>query len=192
MSKLCSNTLPEDLQLPHPATDPNATEAAWYVVHTCNHHEMRVERRLQERGLEVFLPRLTVVRRWRDRKKTLQIPLFPGYLFVHDALETNTTYYNILMSPGVVRLLGTNGKLQAVPPETMESIRLAVASDRPYYPYRYLLKGKWVRVVEGPLTGVVGIIREHKEQKRKVVVEVELFHRAMAVELEDEAVELWR
>jgi transcription antitermination factor NusG len=79
-----------------------------------------------------------------------------------------------------------------VPPETMESIRLAVASDRPYYPYRYLLKGKWVRVVEGPLTGVVGIIREHKEQKRKVVVEVELFHRAMAVELEDEAVELWR
>jgi len=148
-----------------------------------------VEERLRLKGLEVFLPRLTVVRRWRDRKKTLQIPLFPGYLFVHDVMET-PAYYDIIKLPGVVRILGNNRRLQAVPPETIESIKLTVASDRPHYPYRYLLKGKWVRVVEGPLAGVVGIIREHKEQKRKVVVKVELFRRALAVELENEAVEL--
>ena len=192
MPRLCSATLPKDLQISHPDTDPNAAKAAWYVVHTSNHHERRVERRLQERGLEVFLPRLTVVRRWRDRKKILQVPLFPGYLFVHDALETSSAYYDIIIAPGVVQILGNNGKLQAVSLETIESIRLATASDRPYYPYRYLLKGKRVRVVDGPLAGVIGIIRGRKEQKRKVVVEVELFHRAMAVELEDEAVELWR
>jgi transcription termination/antitermination protein NusG len=192
MPRFFSATLPEDPQISHPDRDPNAAKTAWYVVHTCSHHERRVERRLQERGLEVFLPSLTVVRRWRDRKKILQVPLFPGYLFVHDALETNSTYYDVIMAPGVVQILGNNGRLQSVPPETIESIRLVTASDRPYYPYRYLLKGKRVRVAEGPLAGVIGIIREHKEQKRKVVVEVELFHRAMAVELEDEAVELWR
>ncbi len=192
MSRPCPTRLSEDVQLPHPATDLYASEAAWYVVHTCSHHERRVEERLRERGLEVFLPRLTVVSRWRDRKKTIQVPLFPGYLFVYEALDTSSTFYDILMAPGVVRILGNNGRLQAMPPETIESIKLAVTSDRPYYPYRYLLKGKWVRVVEGPLNGVIGIIREHKEQKRKVVVEVEFFRRAMAVELEDEAVELWR
>jgi len=175
----------------HPGTEPQAAGAAWYVVHTCCHHEARVEERLQRQGLEVFLPRLTEVRRWRDRKKVLRLPLFPGYLFVHDVLDT-PTYYDIIKLPGVVRLIGNKGTLATVPPETMESIKLAVASDRPYYPYRYLLKGKWVRVVEGPLAGVVGIIREHKDQKRKVVVEVELFRRAMAVELADEAVELLR
>jgi transcription termination/antitermination protein NusG len=160
------------------------------VVHTCCHHESRVEERLRQKGLEVFLPRLTVVRRWRDRKKLLKLPLFPGYLFVRDVLET-PTYYDIIKLPGVVRLLGKNGRLESVPPATIESLKLTVASDRPYYPYRYLLKGKWVRVVEGPLAGVIGIIREHKDQKRKVVVEVELFRRAMAVELADEAVDLW-
>lgn len=173
------------------ATQDQPADAAWYVVHTCSHHENRVEARLMLQGLEVFLPRLTEVRRWRDRKKLLRRPLFPGYLFVHDVLET-PTYYNIIKLPGVVRVIGTNGRLATVPPETMESIKLAVASDRPYYPYRFLLKGKWVRVVEGPLAGVVGIIREHQDQKRKVVVEVELFRRAMAVELADEAVELVR
>jgi transcription termination/antitermination protein NusG len=174
---------------PHPDLHP--AQAAWYVVHTCCHHELRVEARLKQQGLEVFLPRLTEVRRWRDRKKVLRLPLFPGYLFVHEVLET-PTYYNIIKLPGVVRIIGNNGNLATVPQETIESIKLTVASDRPYYPYRYLLKGKWVRVVEGPLAGVVGIIREQKDQKRKVVVEVELFRRAMAVELADDAVELWR
>ena len=136
------------------------------------------------------MPRLTAVRQWRDRKKVVQLPLFPGYLFVHDVLDT-PTYYEIIKLPGVVRLLGHQGRLVAVPPETISSLKLTVASDRPYYPYRYLLKGKWVRVVEGPLAGVIGIIREYNDQKRKVVVEVELFRRAMAVELADDAVEVW-
>jgi transcriptional antiterminator NusG len=181
----------EEFQLPWPAIEVNTAEVAWYVIHTCCHHERQVEQRLRQKNLEVFLPRLTVVRQWQDRKKLLQVPLFPGYLFVHDVLET-PIYYDIIKLPGVVRILGSKGNLQPVPPETIDSIKLTVASDRPYYPYRYLLKGKWVRVVEGPLAGVIGIIREQKEKKRKMVIEVELFRRAMAVELEDEAVELWR
>ena len=168
-----------------------STEVPWYVIHTCCHHEVRVEERLRQLGVEVFLPRIMEVRQWRDRKKTLHIPLFPGYLFVHDALETSSRYYDILKLPGVVRILGEKGRLKPVPREIIDSIKLAVASDRPYFPCPNLLKGKWVRVVEGPLAGVIGIILEHKDKKRKMVIEVKLFHRSMAVELEDEAVELW-
>ncbi len=165
-------------------------EIPWYVIHTRCHHEVKVEERLRNRGLEVFLPRLTTVSRRRDRKKLLHVPLFPGYLFVQNILES-PTYYAILNLPGVVRILANNGRLQPVPTQTIKSIRLAVASDQPYYPHQYLQKGTRVRVMEGPLAGVIGIILESKEKKRKIVIEVELFRRAMAVELEDEAVEPW-
>ncbi len=164
-------------------------EIPWHVIHTCSRHEARVEEHLQSKGLEVFLPRFTTVSFWRDRKKLLNVPLFPGYLFVCDALEV-PIYHEIIKLRGVVRILGNSAGFQAVPRETIESIKLAVASERPYYPYRSLLKGKRVRVVEGPLAGVVGIIVERKDHKRKVVIEVELFSRALAVELEDEEVEL--
>ena len=164
---------------------------SWYVIHTHCHHEARVEARLRQKGLEVFLPRCIKVSRRRDRKKLLRVPLFPGYLFVQDLLET-LPYVDIIRLPGVVRVLANSGRLQPVPQETIESIRCALNSDRPYYPHRCLKKGERVRVAEGPLTGVVGLIVENKDQKRKVVIEVELFRRAMAVEIEDEAVEPWR
>ena len=90
----------------------------------------------------------------------------------------------------MVRVLANNTGLLPLPAETIESIKLAVAGSRPHYPYPYLQKGKRVRVLEGPLAGVIGIIVEAKKEKRKVVVEVEMFHRALAVELGDEAVEL--
>ena len=162
----------------------------WYVIHTRCHHEVRVEELLRQRGLEVFLPRFTQPSRRRDRKIILRLPLFPGYLFVQDVLET-TTYHGIIKLPGVVRILANGGGLQPVPQETIESIRLALAVDRPYYPHRYLEKGLRVRVAEGPLAGVVGMIVGVKEKKRKVVIEVDLFQRAVAVELENEAVEPW-
>lgn len=181
-------SLAKDLLTP---VDLGCPEAGWYVIHTCCHHEVRVEGRLQQIGMEVFLPRIKVVRRWRDRKKTLHIPLFPGYLFVHDALEISPHYYEILKVPGVVRVLGGKNGLTPVDRETIDSIKISVASDRPYYPWPKLLKGKRVRVVEGPLAGVTGIVLEHKDKKRKVIIEVELFQRSMAVELEDEVVEPW-
>ncbi|MEW6658099.1 MAG: transcription termination/antitermination NusG family protein [Thermodesulfobacteriota bacterium] len=162
----------------------------WYVIHTCCHHEARVEERLRKKGLEVFLPRFIQPSRRRDRKLLLFTPLFPGYLFVQDALEAST-YYDIIKLPGVVRILGGSGQLQPVPQETIESIRLIITGDRPYYPHRCLKKGERVRVAEGPLAGVVGRIVEAKEKQRKVVIEVELFRRAMAVELADEALEPW-
>jgi transcription antitermination factor NusG len=187
---MLSAELISPFQFTYPLTEVCPDETAWYVIHTWCHHESRVEKCLQQKNMEVFLPRITVVRRWQDRKKTLKVPLFPGYLFVHGALE-GPTYYDIIKLAGVVQILGNKGSLQTVPLETIESIKLTVTSDRPYYPHRPLIRGKWVRVMEGPLAGVIGIIREQKEKKRRMVVEVELFRRAVAVELEDEAVEPW-
>jgi transcription antitermination factor NusG len=165
-------------------------EPAWYVIHTRSRHEAKVEERLRQLGLEIFLPRVTALSRHRDRRVYLQVPLFSGYLFIHSDLAP-PVYQEIIKLPGVVRILGVRGRHQPVPRETVASLRVMVSSDRPYYPWPYLERGRRVRIMEGPLIGTEGIILERRAKKRRLVVAVELFQRAVAVELEDEAVEPW-
>lgn len=160
----------------------------WYVIHARNKHEAKVELALRQKGLEIFLPRITVRSRRQDRRVFLQVPLFPSYLFVRTVLDPDA-YYEIIKHPGVVRLLGINGCPGIVPPEKVESIKAIVASNRTYYPWAYLGQGRQVRIMEGPLSGTVGTILRRRGKKHRLVVAVELFQRSVAVELEDEAVE---
>src|SRR3989339_82640 len=162
----------------------------WYVIHTRSKHEAKVEFALRQRGLEIFLPRITVCSRRQDRRLFLQMPIFPGYLFVRTVLDPRA-YDEIIRHPGVVRLLGINGCPGIAPPEQVDSIQAIVASDRTYYPWDYLGPGRQVRIMEGPLSGTIGIILRPLGKKRRLVVSVELFQRSVAVELENEAVELY-
>jgi transcriptional antiterminator NusG len=162
---------------------------SWYAVYTQSRHEAQVETALQRKGLEVFLPRVAIASRRRDRKLILQLPLFPGYIFVRTLLSS-PEYHEILKAPGVVRLLG-NGSPFPVPEETIDSVKSIVDSDQPFYPWSYLKAGSLVRVMEGPLAGTVGVITAHKDKKRRLIVSVELFQRSVAVELDSEAVEQW-
>mgnify|MGYP001047069255 CR=1 FL=1 len=160
----------------------------WYVIHTASRHEFRVEARLRQKGFEAFLPTLVVPSRRQDRRLLLTVPLFPGYLFVRTELIP-TNFYEIVQVPGIARILGFRGRFEPVPEEVITSIRLALASPRFYGPTHYLKRGRRVRIVEGPLAGAVGIVKEHKAQKRRLVINIELFRRALQVELADEAVE---
>lgn len=162
---------------------------SWYVIQTQGRHEDRVETALARKGLETFLPRVTYPSRRRDRKVILKAPLFPGYLFLHAELEP-VTFYQVIKVDGVVRILG-NGSPAPLSAEIVASIRSIVEGDRPYYSWRYLEKGRLVRVIDGPLAGIVGTIVGKKEKKRRLVVAVELFKRSVAVELDDDAVERW-
>jgi transcriptional antiterminator NusG len=163
---------------------------SWYAIYTQCRHEAKVETALQQRGLEVFLPRVTIPSRRRDRKLHLKLPLFPGYLFVHTSLDPSD-YHEILKAPGVVRLLGFKGSPTPVPEETIHSIKTIVDSDQPFYPWTYLQTGTLVRVLEGPLAETIGVILGRKDKKRRLIVSVELFQRSVAVELDSEAVERW-
>jgi transcriptional antiterminator NusG len=161
---------------------------AWYVVHARSRHEAKVEFALRQKEFKIFLPRISVRSRRQDRRRFLKVPLFPSYLFVYTVLEP-FAFYEIIKLPGVVRLLGMNGRPGQVPPEQVESIRAIVESDRPYYPWVYLSQGKLVRILEGPLAGTIGMILRWREKQRRLIVAVELFQRSVAVELEDEAIE---
>ncbi|MCL6622104.1 MAG: hypothetical protein K6T55_08385 [Syntrophobacterales bacterium] len=170
-----------------PSPTRQASGIAWYVIHTRSNCEALVEAALQRKNLEVFLPRLPVPSR-RNRRILLNRPLFSGYLFVHADLETDA-YYDIIKQRKVVRILGRNGRFEPVPDEVVQSIKAIVASGHLYAPCRYLERGQRVRVVEGPLAGVEGIVVGKNPKRKRIVVAVELFRRAVAVELENEAIE---
>ena len=172
-------------------TESHLPGLAWYVVHTRSRHEATVETALRLKGLETFLPRIKTPSRRRDRKVILDLPLFPGYLFIQSDLEP-ASYLNIIRLRGVVRVLGNKRSFTPVSLETLESIRSMIDSGRPYYRHPFLKRGTNVRIIEGPLAGISGIILEEKEKKRKLVVSVELFRRSVAVELENDAVEPYR
>lgn len=174
----------QEVGSPHPSNCP-----FWYVVYTQSRHEAKVEKGLQQKKIEVFLPRMTTFSRRRDRNILLQLPLFPGYIFVRTFLEASE-HHEILKAPGVVRLLG-HGSPIPVPDEIIDSVKAIMDSDQPFYPWPYLKTGSLVRVLEGPLAGVIGVIKGHKDKMRRLIVSVEMFKRSVAVELDGEAVEPW-
>ncbi len=95
-------------------------EQHWYAAYTCAQHEKRVAAELGMREVERFLPLYSSVRRWKDRRVTLDLPLFPGYVFVRLALRDRL---RVLQIPSVVRLVGFNGLPAALPEEEMEILR---------------------------------------------------------------------
>jgi len=161
---------------------------AWYIVHTHSRHEAKVQAGLEARGLEVFLPRVTVRSRRRDRFQLVEVPLFSGYLFICSDLSP-WAYDGIIRHHGVVRILGSNGRCTPVAAETVASIQSILASGLSIYPYSQLVPGRQVQVVAGPLCGAVGTIWRCNPGKRRLVVGVELLGRSIAVDLEEECVE---
>src|SRR2546430_13527103 len=95
-------------------TGPNFYEPLWYAVYTNANHEKRVTQQLEQRSIEHLLPLYESVRRWKDRRVRLQMPLFPGYVFVRLALRDRV---ELLQIPGIVRLVSFNGRPAALPEE---------------------------------------------------------------------------
>jgi len=158
----------------------------WYAAYTCSNQERRVTEHLAQRSVEHFLPLYESVRRWKDRRKTLQQPLFPGYVFVRLALRDRL---RILEVPNVVRLVGFGGHPAALPENEIEALRLSAAAHLRAEPHPYLTAGRRVRIRSGPLEGVEGILVRKKNAVR-VVLSLDLIARAAAVEVDVADIEL--
>jgi transcription antitermination factor NusG len=154
-------------------------EPRWYAAYTCANHEKRVAAQLAERGVEHFLPLYDAVHRWRDRRVHLRLPLFPGYVFVRLALRDRL---RVLQVPSVVRLVGFGGAVPAALPEReIETLRNGLGGGLCARPHPFLTLGRRVRVVNGPLAGLEGILRRRKGNFR-VVLSVDLIQQSIAVE----------
>jgi transcription elongation factor/antiterminator RfaH len=156
------------------------TEGSWYALYTCARHEKRVAEQIERRSFSCFLPVYRSMRQWKDRRKELELALFPGYVFVHMALERKL---RVLEVPGVVRLVSFNGQPAAVPAEQIETLRKRLASAS-VEPHPYLCKGRRVRVRTGSMEGLEGIVVRRKDRCR-IVFSIDLIQRSVAVEVDE-------
>lgn len=166
--------------LPAGGTRASHLEPHWYAVYTSANHERRVAQQLEVRGVDYFLPQYESVRKWKDRKVSLQRPLFPGYLFVHLALRNRLP---ILQVPGVARFVGFDGQPTVVPEEDLLRVREFLGRGFRAEPHPYLAVGRRVRVRSGPLEGMAGIVVRRKNGNR-LVISLGLIRRAIAVDLD--------
>lgn len=166
---------------------PETIHSSWFVLHTRSRFENVVSDGLLKKSIEVFLPKILVRSKRRDRKLMIRIPVFPGYLFV----KSNMNLYEqveIVKTLGVVRFVGTKDGPVPVPEETVESLKIMVNSESPIATGNRLARGDKVMVVNGPFTGVIGTFITHKG-KGRIVINVEALGQTAAVDVEASDIE---
>jgi len=162
------------------------TRPQWFAIQTRYRYEQRVASDLTAKGLENYLPLLREVHNWKDRKKTVEVPAFGGYLFARfEATQRNRV--RVLETNGVVRLLGHQGELEAVPDGEIDALRLSLGSGAPCTRHPYLANGTLLRIERGPLRGLEGRLVRTANALRLVVC-VASVGQAIAVEVAREDV----
>src|SRR5260370_26582692 len=162
-------TLPDSFIEPH-----------WYAAYTRAQHEKSVAAELGLRYVEHFLRLYSSVRRWKDRRVSLDLPLFPGYVFVRLALRDRL---RVVQIPSVVRLVGFGGQPTALPDTEMEIMQSGLSQGTRAGPHPFLTVGRHVRITGGPFEGLQGGLRR-KESNLRVVVSMELIQRSVAVDVD--------
>ncbi|MFQ5692671.1 MAG: transcription termination/antitermination protein NusG, partial [Nitrospinota bacterium] len=157
----------------------------WYALRTRSRHEKFTTTHLKHAGFRVFLPLVTRVRQWKDRRVHVDFPLFPGYCFVRCE---ETEFRQLRSTPGAVGLVGTAGTPVPVPDEQVEAVWKLVSSTLPYDPVPTLEPGMRVRVTRGPLADVEGILIR-KEPRARLVIAIDLLHQGAALDIDAHDIE---
>lgn len=161
------------------------TTPRWYAAYTRSNHERTAAEQMKRRSIEHFVPTYETVRTWKDRRKRLEMPLFPGYVFVRVAIEERLS---VLVVPGIVRLVGFENRPVPVADEEIESLRTIVDRRLRPEPHPFLPVGRKVRIKRGALEGVTGILVRKKGRVR-LLISVDLIRQSAAVEVDSADVE---
>jgi transcription antitermination factor NusG len=159
--------------------------ADWYALRVRSNTEFLVGRALRSRGLDEFLPTYKTRRQWSDRVKSLEVPLFSGYLFCKMNWCERST---VIRTPGVLGMVSFGGVPTPIPNEEIEAVQNLVQTKLPLEPWPFLRIGQHVEVTWGPLAGLRGTILRFKANYR-LVVSVNLLQRSVAAEVDSSWVE---
>lgn len=155
----------------------------WYAVYAVVRHEKKVDTAISKEKIKTFLPLREQISQWNDRKKKIQVPLFPGYLFVNISPQDKWAVLKVLNTRGVVRILSFNGVHVPIPDNQIDSIRTLLRSNQNYELYPYYTEGKEVEIINGPLQGIRGKVLERKGN-HKLVLSVDMIQRSIAVQID--------
>jgi len=160
-----------------------STDLDWFAIHVKSRHEFKVHERLTKNGIDTFLPYVEKLRRWKDRKKLVNFPLFPGYLFVH-INKTNIDKFIVLKTPGVVNFLSM-GQNEPAPVSDFQimTLKIIMNNKKKIDPYPYLKEGQKVEIKKGPLAGVHGILIK-KETQHILVIAVDILRKGLYIKID--------
>lgn len=150
--------------------DGPAAELRWYACYTKARHEKRVDALLQQQSLETYLPLVARLRQWKDRRRLVEFPMFPSYVFVRVAPEDLP---RVIAVPGVAAIVRNQGDAVTIPDAELENVRrfaeaLRRGGTEPE-PVPYLAEGQWVEVTTGPFQGVRGVVVQRRTRRRVLV-----------------------
>jgi transcription antitermination factor NusG len=176
----------QDKMVIQPGIDATSCDdSAWWALYTRHQHEKTVADMLTAKGFEVFLPLYESMRRWKDRKKMLSLPLFPCYVFVRGGLNRRL---QVVTTPGVHMILFHGENVAMIPDDEIEVIRKTIEGSYRVEPHPYLKVGERVRVIRGSLEGVEGVLLRKKNMCR-LVLSVAMVAQSVAVEIDAADVE---
>jgi transcription antitermination factor NusG len=167
------------LGVPRESASTSVPAKNWYAIYTCVNQEKQVAERLELRGIEFYLPLYRSIRRRSDRQVALDLPLFPGYVFVNIHLGERL---RVLEVPRVVRLVGFQSRPVALPKQDVDLLRKGLSGQVLAQPCRYLTSGCRIRVVNGPFAGAEGVLL-HAKRSPRVVISIALIRQAFTVEV---------
>ena len=157
-------------------------EKRWHAVYLKSRHEFKVEKKFAETNIDAFLPVIERLRNWKDRKKLVTFPLFPGYIFVHIPDDYNSTL-SVLKTSGVVRFLTLEGKPAPIPEEQINYLKKLIENKEQIDPHPYITEGQRVRITSGPLAGVEGILMEKRTQNL-LILSIDLLKQGASVKID--------
>jgi transcription antitermination factor NusG len=175
------------LDFPQPVPQLETETESWYSLHTRPRHEKLVAQRLQERGVTAFLPLVTEVHRWSDRKKTVQMPLFSCYVFAKFK-PNRAERLRVLRVDGVFSLVGAKGEGSPIPDGQIDAVRSLVETELPWSSHPFLKIGQRVRIKSGALDGMEGILLS-RNGDQTLVISIDAIQRSLAVRVEGYEVE---
>ena len=152
----------------------------WYALSTKARHEKKVHNQLKQKGIQSYLPLQTFFRRWSDRYKKVEEPVFSCYVFVQIALQDRL---NVLHTDGAVRLVSFNGIPATIPEDQIEAIKTILENNLQIERVNYLTPGQKVEVVQGPLRGTKGILAQIKNSHR-LIVRIDSIMQAISIDID--------
>jgi len=159
-------------------------DPSWHVFWTRSHCEQLVVDQLTAKGFKTFLPKIHVRSRRGGLLRFSHAPMFPGYLFLHHAMD-KASFIEVSKVRGFVRILGERwDRLAVVPDAEIESIQAVMQASLPMLPYPYLREGQRVRITSGPLANIEGILVQIKPSKGLLILSIDLLRRSVAVEVD--------
>lgn len=165
--------------IPAPGRDETAT--SWFAIQTRPRHEKKVAEDLREKGVTTFLPLFSSLHQWSDRRRLVEMALFPGYVFVRIGGAADSRVF-VLRTHGVVNFVGIRGTGVAIPDCQIEAVRTILDRQIPFAPHPFLSVGRQVRIQGGSLDGLQGILVA-KNSDQSLIVSVELIQRSLVIRI---------